>query len=55
MSSQKGQEFVIPVQSDDPKKSEKPESDKPDFEGLSKIDKTKDEGEELVRSPIIHL
>jgi len=52
----KAQEFTIKVQSEDPKKKEKPESDKPDFEGSSKLlkDGQKDakegeEGEELVR------
>lgn len=52
----KAQEFTIKVQSEDPKKKEKPENDKPDSEGSSKLlkDAKKDakegeEGEELVR------
>jgi 26S proteasome regulatory subunit N1 len=51
----KAQEFTTKVQSEDPKKKEKPESDKPDFEGSKFfIDGKKDakegeEGEELVR------
>jgi len=55
----KPQEFSIKVQSEDPKKKEKPE-DKPDLEGSSKLlkdDKKKDgeEGEELVRLHVIFL
>lgn len=50
------QEFTIQVPSEDPKKKkDKPESDKPDFKGLSKVGKdvkggkAEEEGEELVR------
>ncbi|PPQ66966.1 hypothetical protein CVT26_009997 [Gymnopilus dilepis] len=46
MSDKKEQGFLIPVHSDDPQKKEKPESDKADFKGLSKVDE-KAEGEEL--------
>jgi hypothetical protein len=45
----KAEEFTIKVHSDDPEKKEKPLSDKPDFEGLSKITKD-EESEELVRT-----
>jgi len=44
----KPQEFSIKVQSEDPKKKEKPD-DKPSLEGSSKLLKDKEqEGEELV-------
>lgn len=53
----KAQEFSISVKSEDPKKKEKPENDKPDLEGSSKLlkdGKTKDgkadeDPDELVR------
>lgn len=45
----KAQDFTIKVQAEDPEKKEKPLSDKPDFEGLSKLTKD-EESEELVRS-----
>ncbi|CAA7268438.1 unnamed protein product [Cyclocybe aegerita] len=45
----KPQEFTIKVQSEDAEKKEKPESDKPNFEGSSKLlkDSKEGEGEEL--------
>ncbi|CAA7271241.1 unnamed protein product [Cyclocybe aegerita] len=41
----KPQEFTIKVQSEDAEKKEKPESDKPNFEGSSKLLKDSKEGE----------
>jgi 26S proteasome regulatory subunit N1 len=52
----KPQEFIIQVQSEDPKKKDKPSNDKPDFAGSSKLLKDAKDGdsEELVRDYTIH-
>jgi len=53
----KPQEFTIQVQSEDPKKKEKPSNEKPDAAGSSKpLKDAKDgEGEELVRNCTTHI
>ena len=52
----KPQEFTIQVQSEDPKKKDKPSKDKSDLAGSSKpLKDAKDgDGEELVRDYTIH-
>ena len=52
----KPQEFTIQVQSEDPKKKDKPK-DKPDLVGSSKLlkDAKDGDGEELVRDSTIHI
>lgn len=50
------QEFTIQVQSEDPKKKDKPSDDKPDLAGSSRLlkDAKDGEGEELVRGYYTH-
>ena len=52
----KPQEFTIQVQSEDPKKKDKPLDDKPDLAGSSKLlkDAKDGDGEELVRGYYTH-
>ena len=53
----KSQEFTIQVQSEDPKKIDKPLNDKPDLAGTSKLlkDAKDGDGEELVRDYTMHI
>ena len=53
----KSQEFTIQVQSEDPKKKDKPSNDKPDLAGSSKLLKDAKDGdsEELVCDYTIHI
>ena len=53
----KPQDFTIQVQSEDPKKKDKPSIDKSDLVGSSKLLKDSKDGdsEELVRDYIVHI